>query len=90
MRTIKAKYRRRSGVFEPLEPIELPDEADVDVVVPDAVAGESGNPIIVPDPTPAAIEAFHRSAGAWRDLVPEEFIAEIHRRREVRREPIDL
>ncbi len=90
MRTIKAKYRRRSGFFEPLEPVELPDEAVVDVAVPEAEAGENMDAIIVPEPTEGAIEAFHRSAGGWKDLLPEEFITEVHKRREVRRQPVDL
>ncbi len=90
MRTIKAKYRRHSGLFEPLEPVELPDEAVVDVAVPEAAAGENVDAIIVPEPTAEAIEAFHRSAGGWKDLLPEEFIAEVHRRREIRRQPVDL
>ncbi len=90
MRTIKAKYRRRSGFFEPLEPVELPDEAVVDVAVPEAATGENVDAIIVPEPTEEAIAAFHRSAGGWKDLLPEEFIAEVHKRREVRRQPVDL
>ncbi len=89
MRTIKAKYRRRGGFFEPLEPVELPDEAVVDVAVPEAATGENVHAIIVPEPTGEAIEAFHRSAGGWKDLLPEEFIAEVRRRREIRRQEID-
>ncbi len=90
MRTIKAKYRRHSGFFEPLEPVELPDDAVVDVAVPEVATGESVDGIIVPEPTAEAIEAFHRSAGGWKDLLPEEFVAEVHRRREIRRQPVDL
>ena len=90
MRTIKAKYRTHSGFFEPLEPVELPDEAVVDVAVPDAEAGENVDAIIVPEPTEETIEAFHRSAGGWKDLLPEEFIAEVHKRREIQRPPDDL
>lgn len=90
MRTITAKYRQQSGVFEPLEPVERPDEAGVDVVVPEAASDEAVTPIIVPEPTPAALKAFHRSAGGWKDLLPEESIAELPRRREIGREPIDL
>ena len=90
MRTIKAKYRTHSGFFEPLEPVELPDEAVVEVAVPEADAGENVGAIIVPEPTAETIEAFHRSAGDWKDLLPEEFIAEVHKRREVRRPPVDL
>jgi len=90
VRTIKAKYRRRSGFFEPLEPVELPDEAVVDVAVPETATGENVDVIIVPEPTAEAIEAFRRSAGGWKDLLPEEFIAEARKRREIRRQPVDL
>jgi hypothetical protein len=90
VRTIKAKYRRRSGFFEPLEPVELPDEAVVDVAVPEAATGENVEAIIVPEPTTEAIEAFRRSAGRWKDLLPEGFVGEAHKRRDVRRKPVDL
>ena len=90
MRTIKAKYRRDSGLFEPLEPVELPDEAVVDVAVPDAAAGVEVEAIVVPEPTTDAIEAFRRSAGGWENLVPEDFIGEVHKRREIGRQPVDL
>jgi predicted DNA-binding antitoxin AbrB/MazE fold protein len=90
VRIIKARYRKHSGLFEPLEPVELLDEAVVDVTVPDAVADENFESIVVPDPTAEAIEAFHRSAGGWKDLLPEEFMAEVRRRREIRRQPVDL
>jgi len=90
MRTIKAKYKKRSGSFEPMEPVELPDNATVDVVVPESTMTDGVDMIVVPEPTPDAIEAFHGSAGGWSTLVPEEFITEAYRRRESRRHPIDL
>jgi len=31
--------------------------------------------IFVPEPTAKAIEAFRRSAGGWKDLLPGEFIS---------------
>jgi hypothetical protein len=46
--------------------------------------------IVVPEPTTEAVEAFHRSAGGWKYLLPEDFIGEIHKRREIRRQPVDL
>ena len=90
MRMVKATYKRRSGTFEPVEPVELPDGATVHVVVPESMTTEAAGAIVVPEPTPDAIEAFHRSAGGWRDSVPEEFIAEVYKRREMRRHPVDL
>jgi len=73
-KVIKAKYKK--GVFEPLEPIELPEDEVVEVTVS--------------EPSEADREAFFRSAGGWKDLVPEEFVAEIHKRRETRRRPLKL
>ncbi len=73
-RTIRAKYRR--GVFEPIEPVRLDEEEEVEITLP--------------EPTKEDVDAFLRSAGSWKDIVPEEFIAEIHRRRATRRDPIDL
>jgi|GEM_PF-4989881 len=90
MRTIKAKYKKHSGSFEPIEPVELADDATVDVVVPESVAVGAVEAIVVPEPTPDTIEAFHSSAGGWSNLVPEEFITEVYKRREIRRHPIDL
>jgi len=90
MRILKATYKRGSGSFEPVEPVELPDGATVDVVVPESTTAETAGAIVVPDPTPDAIETFHRSAGGWRDLVSEEFVTEIYKRREIRRHPVDL
>ncbi len=90
MRMIKAKYKRRSGSFEPMGPVELPDGVTVDVVVPESMTADAAGPIVVPEPTLDAIEAFHRSAGGWRNLVPEEFITEVYKRREIRRHAIDL
>ncbi len=73
-RTIRAKYRK--GVFEPVEPVMLDEEEEVEITLP--------------EPTKEDVDAFLRSAGSWKDIVPEEFIAEIHRRRATRRDPIDL
>ena len=90
MRMIRARYKKHTRSFQPMEPIELPDNATVDIVVPDAVSPDSADPLIVPEPTPAAMEAFRRSAGGWRDLMPDEFIDEVYKRREIRRHRIDL
>ncbi len=93
MRMLKAKYKRHSGSFEPIDPVELPDDATVDVVVPESMSAESADAveaIVVPEPTPDAVEAFHSSAGGWSNLVPEEFVTEVYKRRELRRHPIDL
>lgn len=73
-RMIKAKFKK--GIFEPVEPVTLAEDEEVEVTLP--------------EPTKADIDAFRRAAGGWKDLVPEEFIAEIHRRRETRRKPVNL
>ncbi len=53
-RIIRARATR--GMFEPLEPIDVPDGTEVTVPVPD-------------EPSPEDVEAFRRSAGSWRGLV---------------------
>jgi len=53
-RNIRARVRR--GLFEPLEPINVPDGTEVTVTIPDG-------------PTPADREAFRRSAGSWAGLI---------------------
>lgn len=73
-RTIRAKYRK--GVFEPVEPVMLDEDEEVEITLL--------------EPAKEDVDAFLRSAGSWMDIVPEEFIAEIHRRRATQRDPIDL
>lgn len=73
-RTIRAKYRK--GVFEPVEPVMLDEDEEVEITLL--------------EPAKEDVDAFLRSAGSWKDIVPEEFIAEIHRRRATQRDPIDL
>ena len=73
-RVIRAKYKKGSGRghFEPIEPVELADDEVVEVIVPDIRTDDR--------------ERFLRSAGAWKDLVPEEFIERLRERRAVPRE----
>ncbi len=65
-RVIKARYKR--GVFEPFEPVELPEEEVVEVTVPVGTTAEDE-------------AAFLGSAGGWKDLVPEEFVKDVYERR---------
>jgi len=66
----------KEGRIEPLEPVDLTEGEELVVMVE--------------APDDADVDAFRRSAGGWKELVPEEFIAEIHRRRETRRKPVNL
>lgn len=73
-RVIRAKYKKGSGRghFEPIEPVELAEDEVVEVIVPEVHKGDR--------------DRFLRSAGAWKDLVPEEFIERLRERRAVARE----
>lgn len=62
---IKARYKK--GVFEPLEPVDLPEDEVVDIPVPERKSEDDA--------------AFLSSLGSWKDLVPEEFINEVYERR---------
>jgi len=86
-RTIKVRIRKGRIV----EPVDLPEEVEGWLTVAEAATGpEEVEEIVVPDPTPEAIEAFHRSAGAWKDLVPEDFLDTLRRRRATPRQPLEL
>ena len=56
-RIIRARAKR--GVFEPLEPISVPDGTEVTVTIPEGVSPED-------------VEAFHRSAGSWKGTIDAE------------------
>lgn len=73
-RVIRAKYKKGSGRghFEPMEPVELNEDEVVDVIVREGRKGDRN--------------AFLRSAGAWKDLVPEDLIERLRARRAVPRE----
>lgn len=73
-RIVRAKYKKGSGRghFEPIEPVDLAEDEVVEVIVPDVGKGDR--------------ERFLRSAGTWKDLVPEEFIERLRERRSVPRE----
>ncbi len=76
-KVIRAKYKK--GVFEPLEPVDLPEDEVVEIPVPEKVPSEDDE------------AAFLSSAGGWKDLVPEEFIKETYERRlRNRRPPVEL
>ena len=66
-RIVRARAKR--GVFEPIEPVTIPDGTEVTVTIPEELSAED-------------IEAFHRSAGGWKDLVDADaLIREIYERR---------
>lgn len=76
--TIKGRYKKTARVFEPLEPVELPDEEVVEITVPDRASGEND-------------AIFLASAGGWADFDAETFIKETYeRRRRGGRPPVEL
>lgn len=77
-RTIKGRYKKNTKVFEPLEPVELPDEEVVEITVPDRLSDEDD-------------AAFLSSAGGWEDVDAEAFIRETYeRRRRGSHPPVEL
>jgi len=64
-KVIKGKYTK--GVFEPLEPVDLPEDEMVEIIVPGKETGDDAT--------------FLSSFGMWKDLVSEEFIREVYDRR---------
>ena len=64
-KVIKGKYR--NGVFEPLEPVELPEDEIVEILVPGKETDDGA--------------AFLSSFGSWKDVVPEKFVEEVYERR---------
>jgi hypothetical protein len=89
-RTIRVRIRK-GRVVEPVEPGDLPEEVEGWLTVPEPTTGpEEVEEIVVPDPTPETIEAFHRSAGSWRDLLPEDFLDTLRERRATPRQPLEL
>ena len=72
-RNIRARVRR--GLFEPLEPIDVPDGTEVLVTVPDRPSSED-------------LEAFRRSAGSWKGLVDADaLIRDLYERRRLGTRP---
>ncbi len=66
-RIIRARAKR--GMFEPLEPVAVPDGTEVTVTIPEARSAED-------------LEAFYSSAGGWKDLVDTDaLIRELYARR---------
>lgn len=79
-RTIKGKYKKATGLFEPLEPVMLADEEVVEIVVPEKGRHAESDE-----------DLFLSSLGAWKDLVPESFIDEVYEaRRKGSKPPVDL
>lgn len=66
-RIVRARAKR--GIFEPIEPIDVPDGTEVTVTISD-------------EPSAADMDAFRRAAGSWRGLVDaDKLIAEIYESR---------
>lgn len=77
-RTIKGKYKKTTRVFEPIEPLDLPEGEIVEITVPDRVPAEDD-------------ELFLSSAGGWADFDAEDFVKETYdRRRRGSRLPVEL
>ncbi|HLE78253.1 MAG TPA: antitoxin family protein [bacterium] len=62
-KVIRAKYKK--GVFEPLEPVDLPEDEVVDIPMPEKTSEKDD-------------AAFLSSIGSWKDLVSEDFVDEIY------------
>ena len=75
LKTIKARYR--NGVIEPLENIDIAEEAEITVTidVPPFISEEE------------RWKRFLSAAGGWKDIVDEGFLDEIYRQRSVRNRP---
>jgi len=75
LKTIKARYR--NGVIEPLEKIDIAEEAEIIVTidVPASMSEEE------------RWKKFLSAAGGWKDIVDEGFLDEIYRQRSVRNRP---
>jgi predicted DNA-binding antitoxin AbrB/MazE fold protein len=72
-RIIRARTKR--GVFEPIEPIDVPEGTEVTVTIPE-------------EPTLEDVEAFHRSAGSWKGTVDaEQLIRDIYNDRLISTRP---
>lgn len=89
--TIRVRIRK-GRVVEPVEPGDLPEEVEGWLFLPGSPVGadEEIEAMDVPDPTPDAIEAFHRSAGSWKELLPEDFLETLRRRRAIPRQLLEL
>jgi predicted DNA-binding antitoxin AbrB/MazE fold protein len=82
MRTKKIRAKYHNGVFEPLEPMSLPEDKVVEVILP---VEEAAREVADDD------AAFLSSAGGWSDLDAEKFIRETYERRRLgSRPPVQL
>jgi predicted DNA-binding antitoxin AbrB/MazE fold protein len=63
------RARAKLGVFEPLEPIAVPDGTEVTVTIPESHSAED-------------LEIFRSSAGGWKGLVDADaLIRDLYERR---------
>jgi predicted DNA-binding antitoxin AbrB/MazE fold protein len=75
LKTIKARYR--NGVIEPLEKIDIAEEAEITVTI-------DVQPFISEE---ERWKRFLSAAGGWKDIVDEGFLDEIYRQRSMRNRP---
>ncbi|MBI3997594.1 MAG: antitoxin family protein [Armatimonadetes bacterium] len=83
MRKIRVKYRR--GVFEPVEPVNLPEEEEAEVIVPEEPAwpeGASEENIRAGYDPEKVRRALRERTGIFSESEAEELIANIYRWRE--------
>ena len=63
------RARAKRGIFEPLEPIAVPDGTEVTVTIPEPRSAED-------------LRIFHSSAGGWRGLVDADaLVRDLYERR---------
>jgi|RifCSP19_3_1023858.scaffolds.fasta_scaffold54422_1 hypothetical protein len=93
MRKVRVKYRK--GVFEPVEPVDLPEEKEAEVIVPTdepVGAGPAGVPAedIWAGYDPERVRAALRErTGVLTERDAEDLIAKIYRWREEGTRPAD-
>ncbi|MBI3974982.1 MAG: antitoxin family protein [Armatimonadetes bacterium] len=77
-RTIKAKYRRGVGMFEPAEPVVLAEDEEVTVTIPEPITAED--------------EVVSRSAaGGWAGIVDvDAFLKDRERAKRIRKPRLRL
>ena len=73
----KIRTRFTNGVFEPLEPVNLKEGEEVEIIIPDRPHGKGMS------------EAFRASAGGWKGHVDaEELIRNIYADRLINTRPV--
>ena len=85
-KTVKVKYA--NGVLTPLEPLDLVERGEYQVILADAPVADPPDATAVAPETTAAETAFQSSLGAWRGTHdPEELIRQLYADRLVNSRP---